>query len=434
MKLYDVFLKYPTICTDSRNTIPNSIFFALQGDNFNANAYALSALEKGCRFAVIDDKKYAIDERFIVVENVLDSLQTLATFHRKQLGLTVIGITGTNGKTTTKELISSVLKEKYTIHFTQGNLNNHIGVPLTLLQLKKEHEIAVVEMGANHIGEIETLSRIAQPDFGIITNVGKAHLEGFGSLEGVMKAKGELYQYLEKTEGKIFVNSGNENLLNMLQKAKITQKEQIVSYQINHNLENNIVVGTISSNTPFIAVECENLSGKFLVNTQLIGDYNCENILAAVASRAYFDLSNKQIKASLEQYKPQNNRSQFVKTDRNRLIIDAYNANPTSMKAAIENFSTVPAENKLFVIGDMLELGDDATLEHQNIIELLLKKGIKNGFLVGKQFKLTTHHTFQTFETIEELERYIENRPIENQFILIKGSRGIQLEKIVPLL
>lgn len=434
MKLYDVFLKYPTICTDSRNTIPNSIFFALQGDNFNANAYALSALEKGCRFAVIDDKKYAIDERFIVVENVLDSLQTLATFHRKQLGLTVIGITGTNGKTTTKELISSVLKEKYTIHFTQGNLNNHIGVPLTLLQLKKEHEIAVVEMGANHIGEIETLSRIAQPDFGIITNVGKAHLEGFGSLEGVMKAKGELYQYLEKTEGKIFVNSGNENLLNMLQKAKITQKGQIVSYQINHNLENNIVVGTISSNTPFIAVECENLSGKFLVNTQLIGDYNCENILAAVAIGAYFDLSNKQIKAGLEQYKPQNNRSQFVKTDRNRLIIDAYNANPTSMKAAIENFSTVPAENKLFVIGDMLELGDDATLEHQNIIELLLKKGIKNGFLVGKQFKLTTHHIFQTFETIEELECYIENRPIENQFILIKGSRGIQLEKIVPLL
>ena len=430
MKLYDIFLKHPFICTDSRNCPPESIFFALKGDNFDANDFAAGALEKGCAYAVIDNPQYAVDERFIVVNDVLESLQELARFHREKLGTKIIGITGTNGKTTTKELIASVLMEKFNTHFTRGNFNNHIGVPLTLLQLKPEHDIAVVEMGANHPGEIKMLAEIALPDYGIITNVGKAHLEGFGSFEGVMNTKAELYDFILKKSGKIFLNTGNEYLKKMAEKSGFSDTNRILAYQSDSEITDKLAVGKITSCNPLLEMESVTAEGSFEVKTKLIGTYNAENILAATAIGCYFGLTNSEIKTGLENYQPQNNRSQLTLTERNKLIIDAYNANPTSLQAAILNFAHIEVSDKTLIIGDMLELGSQSAEEHQKIVDFINESGFTDVFLVGPNFN-ATRNKFSNFADVDLLKEYLQKNPLLNHFILIKGSHGIHLEKVI---
>lgn len=430
MELYEIYKSHPVICTDSRICPAGSLFFALKGDNFDANAFALGALEKGAAFAVVDNAEFAVDERFILVNDTLETLQELARFHRQQLGTKIIGITGTNGKTTTKELIAAVLKQKYNTHFTQGNFNNHIGVPLTLLQLKPEHEIAVIEMGANHPGEIKMLSEIALPDFGIITNVGKAHLEGFGSFEGVKKTKAELYDFIHAENGKIFLNIGNENLLEMADNSGFADRKGVLPYCLNSDIENKLATGKVISSSPLLEMQCITSKGGFDVKTQLIGAYNAENVLAAVSIGTYFDISNEKIKLALESYQPQNNRSQFTQTEKNKLIIDAYNANPTSMQAAVLNFATMEAENKTLIIGDMLELGSQSDMEHQRIVDLVSEKGFSDVYLVGKCFQAVKSN-FITFADVEKLMEHLQKNQLQNRFILIKGSHGIHLERII---
>lgn len=431
MDLYEIFLEHPEITTDSRNCPAGSIFFALKGENFNANEFAAKALENGCSYAVVDEAKYAVDQRYILVKDVLKCLQELAGQHRQQLGTKIIGITGTNGKTTTKELIASVLKEKYKIHFTQGNLNNHIGVPLTLLKLKPEHQLAIIEMGANHPGEIKQLCEIAQPDFGIITNVGKAHLEGFGSFEGVMKTKAELYDYISANGLGIFINNDNDYLKQMAAKSNVNPDKQIAYAQKSHP-DMSMVTGRVLNSDPFLTMECQT-GNTFQIKTHLIGAYNAENVLAAVTIGHFFGMKNVQIIQGLENYEPVNNRSQFIVTAKNKLIVDAYNANPTSMQAAIQNFAAMQVEAKTAILGEMLELGQQSAEEHQTIINLLKEKRFTNVLLVGKAFQGCTTD-YVTFETVEELVVYLSKNDIENQTILIKGSRGIRLEKIISLL
>ena len=435
MQLYEIFLQHSSICTDSRFCTPDSLFFALKGENFNANAFALSALEKGCSFAVVDEAEFAIDERFILVENVLVSLQQLATHHRKQLGTIIIGITGTNGKTTTKELIATVLQEKYNILFTKGNLNNHIGVPLTLLQLKPEHQIGVIEMGANHPGEIKKLAEIACPDYGIITNVGMAHLEGFGSFEGVKKTKSELYEYIFEHGKAIFINKDNVFLMEMASKTGFSiNKSNFIDYSLNPENKACNIYGQITDCSPFLKMQCTiDLLDTFNVNTKLIGAYNAENVLAAVAIGKYFGLENKRIKNGLQKYTPQNNRSQLTVTKYNNLFVDTYNANPTSMSAAILNFAQMNVNAKTLILGDMLELGEHTDIEHQNIINLLQQNKFENVFLVGHNFKSTNNH-YTCFIEVNDLINLLEKHPIRDEYILIKGSRGIKLEDVLTVL
>ncbi len=434
MQLYSIFLQHSIICTDSRVCPENSIFFALKGDNFNANAFALSALEKGCSYAVVDEAEYAIDDRFMLVENVLTTLQELATYHRKKLGTTILGITGTNGKTTTKELIAAVLSEKYNVLFTQGNLNNHIGVPLTLLKLDSAHEIAVIEMGANHPGEIKQLAEIACPDYGIITNVGKAHLEGFGSFEGVKRTKKELYDYIFANGKEIFINKDNTELVEMAAEAGFKTAERMHQYSLSTNYNDCSIAGLVKSCSPFLNMECSiGTAGTVTINTQLVGSYNAENVLAAVAIGQYFKVENSHIKLGLENYVPQNNRSQLTITENNKLVVDAYNANPTSLRAAILNFAQMDIENKTLIIGDMLELGEQSEVEHQNIIDLLQQNKFRNVLLVGKEFS-GTRNPFHCFADVTELINYLEKQPIKKHFVLIKGSRGIKLEKVISTL
>jgi len=434
MQLYPIFLQHPTICTDSRVCPLDSLFFALKGDNFNANGFAIAALEKGCAYAVVDEAEYAIDDRFILVDNVLESLQELATYHRKQIGTKIIGITGTNGKTTTKELIAAVLKEKFNILFTQGNLNNHIGVPLTLLQLKSEHQLAIIEMGANHPGEIEQLCGITQPDYGIITNVGKAHLEGFGSLEGVMKTKAELYDYISAFGKMIFINSGNLLLEKMAKESGFISPDKKLGYSLNENDNTADYFGEITDCSPFLQMKWKRKGNDPVeTKTNLIGSYNAENVLAAVTIGGYFGLTDEQIKNGLEKYIPQNNRSQLTLTEHNKLVVDTYNANPTSMRAAILNFAQMKVDKKTLILGDMLELGDQSDAEHQNIVNLLQQNKLKNVLLVGKEFK-KTRNSFHSFENVTDLIDYINENPLNNNYILIKGSRGIKLEKVLTSL
>ncbi|MES2591657.1 MAG: UDP-N-acetylmuramoyl-tripeptide--D-alanyl-D-alanine ligase [Bacteroidota bacterium] len=430
--LYNHFLKYPVICTDTRDIKPNSIFFALKGDNFNANKFAEQALNSGCSLAVIDDAEYKKDNRFFVVDDVLFTLQALANHHRKQLTIPVISITGTNGKTTSKELVNAVLSQKYNVLATKGNLNNHIGVPLTLLNISKEHEIAIIEMGANHQGEIAMLCKIAEPDFGMITNIGKAHLEGFGGYEGVVKAKSEMYHYIKEKGGKLFVNTDNP-LLNKLSEGinKITFGTSI----------NTDFAGLFVESNPFVKLkfkakdDIQNIADKPTVLTQLVGNYNFENIIAAACIGHYFKVSEAQIQQGLEGYVPSNNRSQVMKTQYNTLLLDAYNANPSSMNAAIENFAQMEQTNKMVILGDMLELGDDSKKEHDAIVNLLNNKKITNVILVGPFFmesgKLINA---TTFSNSDEAAGYLKKNSVKNTTILIKGSRGIKLEKVVEQL
>ncbi len=429
MDLYDLFLQYPIITTDSRTCPEGSLFFALKGDKFNANAFAADALDRGCSYAIIDDASYAINDHYIVVPDVLKSLQDLALRHRQSMKAKIIGITGSNGKTTTKELIASVLKEHYDILYTQGNLNNHIGVPLTLLQLRPHHQLAIIEMGANHPGEIKLLSSIAEPDFGIITNVGKAHLEGFGSFEGVKNTKAELYSFIADKGIGIFIHQANAHLMEMAGKAGI-DKDKRIYYSMTPTDDPACVSGNITGNDPLLTMEC--LTGDVLeLKTQLIGSYNAENVLAAVTIGQFFGLTNAQIKKGIESYTPTNNRSQLTLTASNRLVVDAYNANPSSMQAAIQNFSRIQDSNKVLILGDMLELGTDSKQEHQAVANLLAEKKFNQVFLIGQEFsEITTD--FPRFGTVNELAEYLQGNPLRDCLILIKGSRGIHLEKIIP--
>lgn len=434
MELYSVFEHNPVICTDSRNCPDGAIFFALKGDNFDANLFAAKALQNGCAYAIVDNPEIATDERFIVVENVLTTLQELAREHRRRLGTTVIGITGSNGKTTTKELIAAVLSKKFKVHYTEGNLNNHIGVPLTLLQLKPEHELAIIEMGANHPGEIKMLSKIACPDYGIITNVGKAHLEGFGSFEGVMKTKAELYDYIAAKGKLIFINTSNNFLMEMAGKSGMATPERNVGYRHSESGELTPLSYRITNNSPYLQMQCSDAEGTvFDIKTKLTGNYNAENVMVAVTIGKFFGLTNEETARGVEGYEPRNNRSQHLKTERNELIIDTYNANPTSMTASVTNFSELKNADKMLIVGDMLELGKYSKDEHQNIIDLLEKLNLKNVLLVGEHFA-KTNHKFKAFSNVNELISHLSENTVSGHLVLIKGSRGIQLEKVINVL
>lgn len=427
--LYQIYLNCSAVTTDSRNCPEGSLFIALKGESFNGNAFAAQALHDGCAYAVIDEAKYAVkdDARYILVDDCMKTLQQLANYHRRQLRTRIIGITGTNGKTTTKELIAAVLSQSYNVLYTLGNLNNHIGVPMTLLRLKAEHDLAVIEMGANHPGEIKFLADMAEPDYGIITNVGKAHLEGFGSFEGVINTKGELYDYLRKKEGSIiFIHQDNPYLMN------IASGLHQIPYGSNDTL---YVNGHVTGNSPYLTFEWKTgeESERYTVQTQLIGEYNFANALAAVTIGHYFDVDAHKINEALSNYTPQNNRSQLKKTADNTLIIDAYNANPTSMMAALENFERMNVEHKMLILGDMRELGEESNAEHQKIVDFIRMCGFKEVILVGEQFA-STRHSYPTFANALEVIKVLQNQKPTNCTILIKGSNGIKLSTIVDYL
>ncbi len=423
--LYKLFCQHPVICTDSRNIKPDSIFFALKGENFNGNEFAESALKKGAEYAVIDEENFNKSNRFILVENVLETLQHLAVYHRGKINLPVIGITGTNGKTTTKELIAAVLKKKFKVVATSGNFNNHIGVPLTVLGISNDTEIAIIEMGANHIGEISALCNISKPGFGIITNIGKAHLVGFGSIEAIIKAKAELYKFISNNEGLVFVNSDNNTLKQL---SKYLQK---VTYGTS---ENSDCWAKIISSDPFVEILWNSGFGDVSIKSNLVGKYNFENILAAICVGDYFNVKIENIAQAIEEYIPQNNRSQFINTKKNKIFLDAYNANPSSMEAAIRNFAELNFKNKILIIGDMLELGNESLSEHSKILKLIRELGFDNVFLIGAEFyEANKNSGHKIFPKTEDAMQWFEANRLENATIFIKGSRGIKLEPLIKV-
>lgn len=414
--LYKIFLKYPKVSTDSRNIDKNCIFFSLSGPNFDGNKFAKQALDKGALYAIVSNKKYALNNKYIVVENTLTTLQDLAKFHRKKLKIPFIAITGTNGKTTSKELIYNCLQKSLSTGYTKGNLNNHIGVPLTILTITKEHQIAIIEMGANHIGEIKLLCEITQPNYGVITNIGLAHLEGFKSLEGIQRAKKELYDYIKLSNGSIFINN-EDKFLNI-----ISTDIKRISYGMSGD-----VAGNIASSIPFINI---NYKGT-IINSNLSGNYQFDNIMLSICIAEYFQIKYVDIVKAISEYTPSNNRSQIIKTSNNKILLDAYNANPSSMKAAIDSFASDKNSNKILILGDMFELGDYSSEEHKKIVELAKRTKIKS-FFIGKNFKY--HNTENSYDTIENFIKNLEENPILDCFIFIKGSRGIALEKLVKYL
>lgn len=421
-------MQHPEVTTDSRTCPEGSMFFALKGENFDGNLYALSALEKGCAVAIVDrsDVIPEGDARFILVDDVLTTLQSLASYHRLQTGIPVVQITGTNGKTTTKELLSAVLSRKFSTLYTQGNLNNHIGVPRTLLRLRPEHEIAVIETGANHPGEIAFLCSMVRANCGLITNVGRAHLEGFGSFDGVKNTKGELYDDLHKRGCLAFLNTEDPNLTEMAAERNI----ETVPY----------VQGKVAECNPMLQVRwyCEIDNQWHTVQTNLIGSYNLANVLSAITVGLHFGVEPALIDKALEEYIPTNSRSEFRNTGRNRLIVDAYNANPTSMAAALDNFRQIQAENKMVILGEMRELGADSLAEHQRIIDILGSLDIKEVWLVGKEFQGTNTLTLPIphtlFKDVEQVKAHLSSTPLSNHTILIKGSNGTKLFELPELL
>lgn len=421
-QIHQLFLKHPTACTDTRKITKNCMFFALKGDNFNGNSYAEDAIKKGAAYAIIDDEKFATSNQFIVVKDVLHTLQQLGKLHRHHCSAKVIGLTGSNGKTTTKELLKAVIQKKYNTIATIGNLNNHIGVPLTLLSIQENTEIAIVEMGANHLNEIEFLSNLAEPDYGYITNFGKAHLEGFGSTEGVVEGKSELYNYLTTNNKPIFFNADDpiqENKLkNYVKKTGFsTSNEQY--YKIKF-------VGA----DPFVTLKVKDT----IVNSNLIGTYNFTNCCAAIVMGTYFNITLPKIKEAIEGYTPQNNRSQLLEHKGFKIILDAYNANPTSMAAALDNFKAMKSTPKIIFLGDMFELGNSAAEEHQNIADLITKMNFSATFLIGENFS-KTKTTALKLATFNDLQVYLKQHPIQPlSTLLIKGSRGMSLERILELL
>lgn len=427
-QLYSTFLKCgQKICTDTRKLVKGSIFFCLKGANFNANEFAAQALEGGCAFAVVDEEKYATGENTLLVKDVLKALQQLANHHRKQLNLKILAITGSNGKTTTKELINAVLSKQFKTLATVGNLNNHIGVPLTLLSLTKEHEIGIIEMGANHQGEINELCEIADPDYGLITNIGKAHLEGFGGEEGVKKGKSEMYRYIQKKGGRVFIN-GDDAVLQELAGAmdKITYGTTKLYDVIGKQISTDEFV-SFKWTTRYNEKDWNKLP---LVITHIIGHFNFINLLCAACVGNYFKVDIENINAALSEYVPDMNRSQLEKTETNTLILDAYNANPSSMKVAIENFAKLPNENKLLILGDMFELGEHTEGEHKKIIDLINEKKFDDVILVGPEFTKASPTQFKTFLSTIDCLGYITSQKQRNKFILIKGSRGMKLEML----
>ena len=420
-QLHQLFLESTGICTDTRKLKKGNLYLALKGDNFNGNNFAAKALELGADYSIVDEQPEEQNDHIIKVEDGLDTLQKLAAYHRKYLNLPILSITGSNGKTTTKELIREVLSKKYKTVSTKGNLNNHIGVPLTLLSMNKETEFGIVEMGANHQGEIASLCKIAQPDYGYITNFGKAHLEGFGGVEGVIKGKSELYNYLIKNNKTIFINYDDEI---QVEKSKGTD---IISFSEGKNATHQI---TFLKADPFVKINTEDTQ----INSQLIGTYNAKNIAAAICIGKYFKIPVKAIKEAIESYQPTNNRSQIINQNSNQIILDAYNANPTSMKAALENLEAIPAKNKIAILGDMFEVGNTSAEEHQIIIDLLEKLEFSNMMVCGKNFYQTSTQEVLKFENFEDLKNYIQRNNFEDATILIKGSRGMALERILEVL
>lgn len=422
--LYSRFLETGKVTTDTRQISPGSIFFALKGDKFNANTFASEALAKGASYAVIDEKEHATTEKCILVNNVLETLQELAKYHRSQLKIPVIGLTGSNGKTTSKELLHGVLSKHFKTYSTKGNLNNHIGVPLTLLAIDDSIEIAVVEMGANHLGEIALLCSIANPSHGFITNIGRAHIGMFGGFENIIRAKSELYQHLIDHGGTVFINSQNEILANMAKRFK---------NPVFYPSPNDYYHGTLISVDPFVKILAENGSE---VQTKLIGAYNFENIMVALCIGKYFGIDAREANEAVAGYEPGNMRSQLIKKGSNTIILDAYNANPSSMRAAVENMASMKSDNKVLILGDMFELEEEAAKEHQLLGQLIREKKFDNVYLCGKLFKAAVQEipSAKYFETKASLTEELKKNPIMNSTILVKASRGIGLETIVEYL
>lgn len=417
VELYELYKQFPSVQTDTRKLKKGDIFFALRGPSFNANAFAKTALTNGAAYAVIDDATYNTHANMILVDDVLNTLQQLALFHRNRFDIPFIAITGSNGKTTTKELIHAVLSTTYRTYTTFGNLNNHIGVPLTILNIKPDAEIAVIEMGANHIGEIASYCVYARPDHGLITNVGKAHLEGFGGYEGVKRGKGELYNHLRNHGGTAFVMWDYEYLQEM---------SRGIPHVITYGTRNAEVTGTVVQAEPFLQISL----GNDTVSTQLVGAYNLPNVLAAVAIGRHFKVSESRIRGALEGYTPSNSRSQLLERDGNKFILDAYNANPSSMRAAIENFNKINSAEKVLILGAMAELGDDSVKEHQDIVDLIRQFDWKKVVLVGGDF-LKVDSPFLRFASASEAAEWFKAEQLQGSYILIKGSRSMQMERVL---
>lgn len=417
--LYELYKKNYKVVKDTREDVRDAIYFSLKGESFDGNLYALDAIEKGASYAVVDDKKYCVSDRTILVADGLQCLQDLARYHRLQLGIPIFALTGSNGKTTTKELLHSVLQQKFRCQATQGNLNNHIGVPLTLLSMEPKHEFGVVEMGANHIGEIEMLCDIALPDFGLITNFGRVHLEGFGSFEGVIQGKTEMYRFLRSHNRLVFVNADDP-------------------LQLEHSIEiKRVTFGTEEADfpsrligaDPFVELTYPGMN----IKSNLIGAYNYNNIALAVAVGRYFKVEDGLIKNAIESYVPANNRSQIIEKNSNKIILDAYNANPNSMEAAILNFSNLSDKNKLAILGDMFEVGDDSHVEHQRVDSLLKESGIDQAILIGAHFNTiaVSSDKYLQFQTYQDFQDYFEKLEFHDTTFLVKASRGMKLERVL---
>lgn len=417
--LYNIYQQYPSVQTDSRKLKTGDIFFALKGANFNGNAFAKQAIDAGAAYAVIDEKEFEIPDKTILVKDALTTLQELAKFHRQQFNIPFLAITGSNGKTTTKELIHAVLSTTHKTYTTEGNLNNHIGVPLTLLKIKPDAQIAVIEMGANHIGEIASYCRIVLPTHGIITNCGKAHLEGFGSEEGVRKGKGELYDHLRTANGTAFV---------MWDYTYLHDMSKGISEIIKYGTKTADIEGQVVQSDPLLEVAISKGGGFSSVKTQLVGEYNLPNVLAAIAVGKYFNVPDEKIKLAIGHYIPSNSRSQWMKKGTNNFILDFYNANPASMKLAVENFAKMHDSNKILVLGAMAELGNESLQEHESLVELIKKYQWNNVILVGGDFT-KLDHPFHQFKTAEEAGNWLQQQHFENSTFLIKGSRSTQMEK-----
>lgn len=428
--LYQIYKQYPNITTDTRKIEKDSIFFALKGTNFNGNAFAEKALEMGAKYVVIDEDIYQKGAGYILVEDVLKTLQQLANYHRHQLHIPIVGVTGTNGKTTTKELLYAVVSQKYKAYATKGNLNNHIGVPLTLLAIDDSIELAIIEMGANHLEEIAFLCGIAEPTHGLISNVGKAHLEGFGSFEGVKKTKGELYDWLQDHQGVLFLQADNAHLKEMASARHIAK---VVTYGFS---EGNDVVGKLLKANPLLQIEWQKkgATAAYVVDTQLTGSYNTENFLAAIAVGLHFDVSSEAINRGIAGYAPINNRSQIMKTAHNTLICDYYNANATSMAAALDNIRIIEAAKKAIVLGDMFELGAESFEEHKKIVENVRSIPADRKIFVGKEFFSHQYEGGEFYETTAEAKEKLQGKPITDATVLLKASRGMAFENLVELL
>jgi UDP-N-acetylmuramoyl-tripeptide--D-alanyl-D-alanine ligase len=420
-QLYEIYQQYPSVQTDTRKLKPGDLFFALKGDQFNGNAFAQQALEKGAAYAIIDEPAFTIPGKTILVSNVLTTLQQLAKHHREQFTIPFIAITGSNGKTTTKELVHAVLSSHFKTYTTEGNLNNHIGIPLTILKIRRDAEMAVIEMGANHQKEIAGYCTYTLPTHGLITNCGKAHLEGFGGVEGVRKGKGELYDFLRANNGAAFIMWDYDYLRDM---------SRNISVIFTYGTKDADLTGQTIQSEPFLEVEITSGSSAGKISTQLVGDYNTPNVLAAVAVGTYFGVPAENIKKAIEQYSPSNSRSQLIEKGSNKIILDAYNANPSSMKLAIENFAKLHAPGKILMLGAMAELGEESLEEHKNIISLIQQYNWDAVVLVGGDF-LKTDHPFLAFSTAAEAGKWLKKQQLENKYFLVKGSRSMQMEKVL---